>query len=444
MDILNLDGLEVLPHKTVETEQEITIGLGRRASGRDRCPRCEFGLLAPNGTRVVGYRDLPIRGKPVLIEWERQRFKCRSCGDTCSDEHPLLHPDFQMTRRLYDWIGAKGADRTFASIAGDVGLDERTVRRVFDHWSDAQLATLPIVTPKWLGIDEVHLLRAARGVLTNIGEKTLIDVLPNRNQESMRQRLLRMPARDRVELVAIDMWAPYRRVAEEVFPRAVVVVDKWHLTKYADQGMETIRKRHRAGLTAPMRKRLVKDRFLLLKRGANLRPEQRLIMQTWTHHFPDLAAAYDAKEAFYAIYDCPTRQEAEAAYEIWESGLTPEMRDAFAPLLSAVRGWREQIFNYFDHPITNAYTEAINGLIKIANRNGRGYSFSVLRTKMMLSRAAARREQPKHPATVSYKMFDGLPPKDARTGKLLGACIATLTWLLDDSQHFTDSTENAG
>ncbi len=33
--------------------------------------------------------------------------------------------------------------------------------------------------------------------------------------------------------------------------------------------------------------------------------------------------------------------------------------------------------------MTNAYTEALNGLIKVTNRVGRGYSFEVIRAKML-------------------------------------------------------------
>ncbi len=44
-----------------------------------------------------------------------------------------------------------------------------------------------------------------------------------------------------------------------------------------------------------------------------------------------------------------------------------------------------EIFAYFDHPITNAYTEALNGLVKIMNRNGRGYSFDAIRAKVLYS-----------------------------------------------------------
>ena len=49
--------------------------------------------------------------------------------------------------------------------------------------------------------------------------------------------------------------------------------------------------------------------------------------------------------------------------------------------------WRPEIFNYFDTPITNAFTEALNGLAKIANRMGRGYSFEAIRAKLLFGPA---------------------------------------------------------
>ncbi len=446
-DLLNLPGLEVALHGAVETDKDITISVSRRADGRRSCPHCGSVAIAPNGSRVTKYVDAPIRGKPVFIEWQRQRFKCKepTCGKTCTDTHEGLHDEFLMTRRLYAWIGSRCLKHTFAAIALDTGLDERSVRRVFEHWSDDQLNKLDFATPKWLGIDEVHLLHAARGVLTNIDQGALIDLLPNRTQETMANRIQRMPDRDKVEVMTMDMWAPYRRIAANLLPQATVVVDKWHVTKYADKGMEVIRKGHRAGLTAAMRCRLVKDRFLLLKHEFNLTPEHRLILQTWPHHFPDLAAAYQAKEAFYKIYDSPDRQTAETRFDTWERGLTPDMRVAFKELLSATKNWREPIFNYFDHRQTNAYTEAINGLIKIANRNGRGYSFPVLRARMLLDREAVRKERVARAATVNYMMFQKYAPMSfAPKPKVYGIDIATMTRFIASGKLFGSSTSFAG
>ena len=68
-----------------------------------------------------------------------------------------------------------------------------------------------------------------------------------------------------------------------------------------------------------------------------------------------------------------------------QSNITKEVQNAFEPITKAVHNWKEEIFNYFEHPITNAYTESLNSLIRVINRLGRGYSFEALRAKILFT-----------------------------------------------------------
>ena len=43
----------------------------------------------------------------------------------------------------------------------------------------------------------------------------------------------------------------------------------------------------------------------------------------------------------------------------------------------------EHVPAIFDHRVTNAYTEAMNGILKQINRRGRGYTFPVLRARIL-------------------------------------------------------------
>ncbi len=144
LDILNLQGLEVAPDGAVEIEKNITLPVGRCTTGRSSCPHCGSSALAPNGSRSTTYMDTPMRGKPVFVQWQRQRFKCKAaeCGKTCTDTHDEFHDefhnDFLITRRLYEWLGFHCLAHTYATVALDVGLDERMVRRVFGYWSEGQ------------------------------------------------------------------------------------------------------------------------------------------------------------------------------------------------------------------------------------------------------------------------------------------------------------------
>lgn len=442
-DILNIERLEVDTDHTHETSDRITIRVKRRAEGRQACPHCGGSLLAPHGTRLVRFRDIPTRGKPVSVEWERQRFICLNvdCRKTCADEHPDLHSKRLMTRRLFDHIGQRSLTRTFKTVAEDIGVDEKTVRNVFEDWSAEKMTQYGRVkTPRILGLDEVHLLHRARGILTNIGERTMIDLLPKRTQVVVAHRIAAMPHRENIEVVAMDMWKPYRDVAEALIPHADVVVDKWHVVKYANEGLEGIRKAFRKDLSAKRRRRLLNDRFLLLKRKGKLKPNEQMILEAWTNEFPALGAAYQAKESFYEIYDADDEQTARGLYMDWQRSLTTEMKQAFQPLITAMGNWHGPIFNYFRHPnrVTNAYTEALNGLVKIANRNGRGYSFEVLRARMLIQYGYALKDEGYPPAAVySLNPDEEEPP-------FVGVHIPTLIRLMEEEADQDSSTGYSG
>ena len=64
------------------------------------------------------------------------------------------------------------------------------------------------------------------------------------------------------------------------------------------------------------------------------------------------------------------------------------MAPAFSDLVRAWENWTPWILGYFDHPVTNAYTESLNNLIRVMNRLGRGYSFEALRAKILFAEGA--------------------------------------------------------
>jgi transposase len=103
---------------------------------------------------------------------------------------------------------------------------------------------------------------------------------------------------------------------------------------------------------------------------------------------PALKRTHTSLEGYYAIYDAQTKEEALILYQAWSKEVTPEFQAAFGAILTAWRNWQPYILNYFDHRITNAFTESLNNLIRVMNRLGRGYSFEALRAKVLFSRGA--------------------------------------------------------
>lgn len=259
------------------------------------CQHCGSIKVTKWGNVEVVVRDTPAQGKRVSLYIQAQRFKCQDCGRTASEPLPGLADGRRMTRRLVVWIGEQSVKRIFASIAEDTGLDERTVRSVFNDYVHELEANTKFETPRWLGLDEIHILKRPRCVLTNVETNTLVDMLPDRSKVAVSQRLFRFSDKDDIRYVAMDMWKPYRDAVRGVLPKATIVIDKFHVVRMANEGMETVRKALREGISPKERRGLMHDRFILLRRERDLDARERFLLDSWTQAPSGLGRSLPAK-----------------------------------------------------------------------------------------------------------------------------------------------------
>lgn len=380
-NIPNLPQYRVL--KVNETEHDYHI-FTEIAAENVPCPHCHSMKIQRWGTREILFKDLPMHGKRVGMYVRARRIRCDECGRTFQEPLPALAEKRLMTMRLIRWIGQQSLKRPFTSIADEVGLDEGTIRNIFRDYVNELEAQFEVETPTWLGIDEIHIGKP-RCVVANIESKTIVNILPDRNKKTVAGYLNALPQRKRVKYVTMDMWTPYRDAAGALLPQAKVIVDKFHVLRMANTAMEQIRKNLRASLPMRQRHGLMHDRVILLKRGHELTTQERFLLDNWCSLHPALGEAYRLKEQFFAVYDAPNKIEAARHYEEWESSIPQPQLAVFSPIITAWGNWHNEILRYFDHPITNAYAESLNNLIRVMNRIGRGYSFEALRAKILFT-----------------------------------------------------------
>ncbi len=383
-----------------------------------------------------------MHGKRVGLVVQRQRYRCPRCGHTFLDQVPGMDEHHRVTARLKMYVAKKVLSRPFTALAEEVGLDEKTVRVLFGEAVANWDAQRRVVTPEFLGIDEV-VMGQPRCVLTNIREQTLLDLLPSRRYDRVATYLLHLSKPQAVRWVTMDMWRPYREAVRDALPQARIVVDKFHVIRMANAGLDGVRKQLRLSLSAKERKTLMHDRFLLLRRPHDLQPMEQVLVESWTRNLPLLGDAYQAKEAFFAIYEAPSQALAERAYQDWEKSLSKELEAFFSPLTTAMHNWHDEIFAYFDQPVTNAYTESANNLIRAMQRLGRGYSFEVLRAKMLYTAGVQKLETPRYgsePFTavmqdrMAHRSLQGMPThqvrRDVTAIRPLGSDFAKLIAML--------------
>lgn len=391
-NILNLPAYTITGIEETEYDYHIDAEAKQHPTS---CQNCNSPDIVGFGRNEQLVRDLTIHGKRVGIYVDTRRYQCRACKKTFYERLPGVDCKRMMTSRLVKWMGEQSIKRPFAHIAEEIGVTENTVKNVFNDYINELERTVRFETPQWMGIDEIHIIKKPRCVVSNIENNTIVNVLRDRNKKTVADYLFRLKGRELVKCVAIDMWEPYKDAVRDVMPQARIVVDKFHVERMANDCLETVRKEIRSNLTDKQRRGLMHDRFILLKREAKLEGFDRLTLESWTKNFPALGAAYRAKEDFYAIYDSLTVTEGINRFREWEDCLAPEIKGAFYPLTRAVNNWMPEIMAYFDHPVTNAYTESLNNLIRVMNRLGRGYSFEALRAKILFTEGVCKIKKPK-------------------------------------------------
>lgn len=396
MNELDLMEFTIIDKKSNEHDYLFTV---ERNQPPFDCPHCLTPYVGDNkgkyyihGNRERLVRDLNMLDKRVGINIIQKRYKCLLCGKTFWEQYDSIDSRDKMTIRLREKLKELSLKEPFLQIAEEYGLSSNTVKRAFDEYvavKEQERGEL-IRAPKVLGLDEAHLNSQYRAVITNIEEKKIIDILPKRTKATITKYLRELPHNENIKTVVIDMWQPYKDSVKDVLGDVPIVIDKFHVIKEGNNALDKFRKTYKSTLRDSQRRKLKKDRFILLKNKENLTDGEIMNRDIWFTTFPLLKVAYELKEGLKDIYKAKSRQEAELLYREWKRNIPSDIPQ-FYETVSTIDNWYEEIFNYFDNPFTNAFTESINNLIKEIEKKGKGYIFDILRAKILFGTKAAKK-----------------------------------------------------
>lgn len=388
-DLLLLEG--VIPLGTSDEGDHMKIIANAGVLAPAKCPSCGHQPLYKHGSRVYQYADTAMHGKPVKVEIERQRYRCKECGKVETPEIPSLDDKRIATRRLVNDIQSKCFTKTFSDLSRETGLVVNTIKSIALDYMERLDQIYVRETPRIMGVDEVKICGKYCAVITNIEMRTAFDMLQKRTKDVIVPYFRNLKDKDRIEWITLDMWGPYKDVLSQEIPDARMVVDRFHVVEKASNALEKLRIKIQGEVDKSDRLRMKKHlRWGLLRRNKKRTPEDDEKLEYIRKHHPDLAMAYDLAEQFHDIYLHNNRTDAEKAFEDWMKAIPPEFMGDFGKVAEMVNRHHKNIFNYFDCPITNAYTEAANGLMKLSNRMGRGYSFEITRGRYLYSKVASQ------------------------------------------------------
>jgi len=362
------------------------------------CPYCG-GNAVVKEYRTRTYHHLPLFGHPTDIIWRRRRYVCKDDGRSFSESNPFGPENFHQTYAVLNKIAIALASphKTFKDIANEYNVSSQIVSLYADSFLHAPRVPLP----ENLGIDEIYSHMSKYGgsylcVLVDNNTRQLVDILPNRSKRTLSDYFERIPKaeRDRVKYVTMDLWEPYKEVAQKYLKNSCCCGDPFHVIQHLTQAF--------TGFRVSLMNQCIKgsseyymlkhwhDLFLVLdEKKLNNTPKYNSFFRT-KMNYQDLfdvllSVSTDLTQAYYLMRDY--RNFNLTATEIDCEEKLDKLIDAFQSIdlpcykkfIELLIAWRPEIINSFKKPDgihreSNALTENTNQRIRELLYVSNGYS----------------------------------------------------------------------
>lgn len=403
--LLNLDGVVVESvRRLVDGTRLVVVGTAPEWVGI--CPGCGERSTRSKGWVVTAPRDVQVGPDRPLLRWRKRKWLCPSvvCDRKVFTEAvPGVPARSRVTPRAKAMMATEvlDKDRSVAAVAADYRCGWHTVHDQVVIAADAVLDAEPAPVAV-LGIDETRRGKAKweadpttgkrvwvdrwdTGLVDITGVQGLLAQVNGRHSGAVTDWLAeREPAwRAQVTHVAIDLSAAYARAVRLGLPGAIVIVDRFHLVKKANDMLDAVRRR----VTKTQRGRRGRkadvewvNRRRLLRAAERLTPEQRAALFAKllvADPGEEIAAAWIAKELLRELLSCAERgglrYEIHTAldrfYRFCAACTVPEV----IKFAETIQTWQVPIIAALQTGLTNARTEGYNRLVKHVGRIAFGF-----------------------------------------------------------------------
>lgn len=363
--------LELVRHNkcTIQTDGTAIVEL-EQPRCLQTCPHC-----GNHTDRIKDYRWQKIYiGKwlgvtSIYIRLHKRRYYCPSCERTFYEKLSWLPRYQQYPLCLKQQIVHEASNAvSFSWIAKKHGVSITTVIRYFDYIQIPRPEHLPTI----LSIDEFrgnvqgHRFQVS---LVDPVQHKILDILPNRDTNEIINYFYTYPEEERrkVKYFVMDMSPIFRKAVRTVFPKAVIIGDRFHIQRLVNWAMEAIRKRIQKDLGA-RRIRIKRSHSILCKPGWKVTERELPDLEYALGHSKELRHAYALKEAFYRVWKMGTAEDAKEMLRQWLSMVRESKLEEFSNILLTFKVWEKEIIQAVIQPYSNGPTEGKNTKIKTLKR----------------------------------------------------------------------------
>jgi len=360
--------------------------------------------IIKNGTQTSRI-TLPIIGNHrTFLSLKKQRFFCKSCSSTFVAQSSIVDEFCFISKQVKTLVTLKASEaQSLTLIAQDTSVSVSSVQRFIDQYSRSMPKKYHAL-PKHFSFDEFKYVKGRMAFeYINAEAGMILGILPSRLSRDIKDHFISrysFSQRCAVETITIDMNAGYEKLIKELFPKAKIIIDRFHLVQLINRSMNKLRIsvmngfRTGSGEDKKMYRRLKKYWKLPLKNALDLsftsykhyplfgETTDATVVEKLMGYSEQLKVNYDLYQSlFIALKDKNLTQLTEILEQPLAEGISKDFRRSVRTLKYHL----DSINNSFLFPYNNGRIEGINNKIKVLNRVAYGYkNFENYRNRIYL------------------------------------------------------------
>lgn len=333
------------------------------------CPKCKSMVKRKTPKYIRKIQDLNISGRGVYLHLKSHQYLCE-CGSHFMEQFDFVESGKSYTQRQAKWIIEMSRKQSHKEVGRLVQINPKTVERIC--YRSVSKRVIDWKEIKRIGIDEFAFKKGHKDFITiivDLDTHEIIDLLEYRDKDSLRVYFQGLGSEicNRIEDFCSDMWGPFQDLGAELFPQALIHIDRFHWTIYLNKIVDNFRKElRREDKDIDVFKRL---KWKLIKGKNKLSLADKEDLNKAFEYSRELEEVYQIKHMFQAIFDAKfSYEKAVKQIEIWMEKARALNNKHVDEFIAFFERHESNILNYFKRPITSAVVEGKNNLLRTIKR----------------------------------------------------------------------------
>jgi transposase len=382
--------------------QDVKLDTGKRridfeigcGEARLSCPACGTVEQPIHDRLRRSWRHLDFFQFEAWLHCEVPRVACSGCGKTTQVAVPWARPGSGFTAAFEALALALCRDLPVRQAAELLRCADKQLWRRIEFYVQQARALETLAGVQIVGIDETSLRRGQHyiTVVHDLDTKRLLFANEGRDHQTVVEfaQDLRAHGGDPAEVrhVCMDMSAAYAKGVGLALPQAQISYDRFHVVSMAIEAMDQVRRQEMAQEAHAVRSALGADDRRTLKQllwGMRRNPQGWSRRQLDAMHWLQRSAlksarAWRLKMALREVYAAARAHnsvgQAAADLRAWLSWARRCRLEPFKKLATTLKERFEAVVRGMVDHRSNAFVEAMNGLLQQAKRAARGFRTS--------------------------------------------------------------------